>query len=132
MYVMLFNIFSSDIFQTGYIQKKKKIRDPHIKKPYGHYGTLDWAILLMISMLLRLILNKRTLNRGILFYLNAFVAHSKQWAAFFRTVRLFNMGTDRKNVTSPLAHKSVSFSKNVWNSEKKKCEVLVGGSYVEN
>ena len=37
-----------------------------------HYGTLDGAILLLISMLLRLILNKRTLNRAILFfYLNA-------------------------------------------------------------
>ena len=26
------------------------------------------------------------------FYLNAFVAHSKQWAGFFQAVRLFNMG----------------------------------------
>ena len=59
-----------------------------------HYGTLDGAILYLISMLLRLILNKRTLNRAILFfYLNAFVAHSKQWAGFFRAVRLFNMGS---------------------------------------
>ena len=58
-----------------------------------HYGTLDGAILLLISMLLRLILNKRTLNRAILFfYLNAFTAYSKQWAGFFRAVRLFNAG----------------------------------------
>ena len=60
-----------------------------------HYGTLDGAILILISMLLGLILNKRTLNRAILFLypcfcssfktmgdtyfdINAFKAHSKQ------------------------------------------------------
>ena len=53
------------------------------------YGTLDGAILHLISMLLRL---KNIKQGDTFFYLNAFVAHSKQWAGFFRAVRLFNMG----------------------------------------
>ena len=54
-----------------------------------HYGTLDEAILILISMLLRLILNKRTLNRAILFLSQCFCSSFKTMCGLFSSRKAF-------------------------------------------
>ena len=87
------SLFSAaSIFLSTYLSNIKSLRLR--KRDIGwDYGTLDGAILILISMLFKAHSKQKDIKQGdSFFYLNAFVAHSKQWAGFFRAVRLFNMG----------------------------------------
>ena len=68
-------IFSSQYFGNPFKTKNAPIIISippyyYLNENCIHYGRLDGAILLLISMLLRLILNKRTLNRAILIFIS--------------------------------------------------------------
>ena len=89
-----------------------------------HYGTLDGAILILISMLSRLILNKRTLNRAILFLSQCFHSSFQLMGGLFPSMNYSALLTNKARKWS--VNTDISFN----NSAQINCAALNSWNYL--